>query len=98
MLKPCFAAYTCASVGKLQTVSDLLLIPPSDATRKCRTTPRDMQLIIDLVCKELYEAPQPLSDIVSAIDETFTSGDHQIDKILGGGFRPGIVWEICGEG
>ncbi|KAI0050003.1 P-loop containing nucleoside triphosphate hydrolase protein, partial [Auriscalpium vulgare] len=84
------------SRGRLLTVSDVLFLSPPDLARKCRIPPQDAHAIVHVVCKALERVPQPLSTAESS--ETFTTGDAHLDRILGGGIRAGMVWEIVGEG
>ena len=85
-------------VASVQTVSDLLLKPPSDLVQKCKVWHlKDINAIIDLVCNELHQEPSTLPDGAHHQDGKFTTGEFQLDQTLGGGFRTGMLWEICGE-
>ena len=81
----------------MQTISDLLLVRPSEAAQRCRMPLREMEGILNLVCTELYQRPRPLAEIADLGEETFTTGDECIDKVLGGGLRTSMLWEVCGE-
>ncbi|KAJ8457077.1 hypothetical protein ONZ51_g11746 [Trametes cubensis] len=91
------AQKTTLARGKLQTVSDLLLMKPADAAKKCRIPVKEIEILIDLVCKELAPQPQTLRDVADLGEEKFTTGDSHIDDVLGGGVRTGMLWEISGE-
>ena len=56
-----------------------------------------METIVNMVCKELYQPPTLLRDVANVGEERFTSGESHMDKVLGGGIRPGLIWEISGE-
>lgn len=84
-------------LGKLQTVSDLLLKKPTDLAKKCRTQLKDMEVIINLVCKELDRLPALLRDVAHLGEERFTSGESALDDTLGGGIHTGMLLEIFGE-
>ena len=56
-----------------------------------------MDVIVGIVCKELYQPPSPLREVANLGTEAFTTGDDFVDKVLGGGLRTGMLWEICGE-
>ncbi len=84
--------------ASVQTVSDLLLKPPAELANKCKAWQlKDINTIIDLVCNELNEEPTTLRDGRYVDDRMFTTGESQLDETLGGGFRTGMLWEICGE-
>ena len=82
---------------KVKTVSDLLLQKPIELAKKCRISAKEMETIVNMVCKELYQPPTLLRDVANVGEERFTSGESHMDKVLGGGIRPGLIWEISGE-
>ncbi|KAI0721549.1 Rad51-domain-containing protein [Cerioporus squamosus] len=88
---------TMLGKAKLQTVSDLLLKKPVDLAKKCRIPAREMEAIVNMVCKELYQPPTLLRDVANIGEEKFTTGESQMDKTLGGGIRTRLIWEISGE-
>lgn len=53
------------------------------------------------VCRAIPAAPTStlaaLLDADEVPDAVFTTGDETLDEALGGGFRTGMVWEVCGE-
>ena len=81
----------------MQTISDLLLVRPSEAAQRCRMTLKEVEGLLGLVCAELYQPPLPLAEVADAGEEMFTTGDDCFDKVLGGGIRTGMLWEMCGE-
>lgn len=83
--------------GKIGDVSQLLLSSPEDLSRGCKLAPRDMETIIELVCKAHRHTLSTLQDLPLGKCETFTTGDMELDKLLGGGVRTGMMWEIVGE-
>ena len=83
--------------AKLKTVSDLLPRKPKEMATKCRMKLKELNELIDLVCKELYQPPKLLRDVAHAGEERFTTGNPALDDALGGGIRTGMVWEISGE-
>ena len=83
--------------GGYETVLDLFLSMPQDIAKKCRVTVREANEMLDMASSAITKVPRRLSDI--AIEPNcFTTGDENLDKILGGGIRTGMVWEIVGEG
>ncbi|KAI0670598.1 P-loop containing nucleoside triphosphate hydrolase protein [Trametes maxima] len=56
-----------------------------------------MEALIDLVCKELASPPRLLREVVHLGAEKFTTGDTNLDEVLSGGIRIGMVWELAGE-
>ncbi|KAH9946299.1 P-loop containing nucleoside triphosphate hydrolase protein [Epithele typhae] len=91
------AQKTTLARGKVQTVADLLLKSSADTAKKCRITLKEVQTITDIVCGELEQPPQPLSEAIGIGEGVFTTGDAAVDACLGGGIRTGMLWEICGE-
>ncbi|KAM5539092.1 hypothetical protein V8D89_007315 [Ganoderma adspersum] len=85
--------------ANVQTVSDLLFKPPSDLANQCKGWHlKEINTVIDLVCNELREEPTTiLRDGIHIEDGSFTTAESQLDETLGGGFRTGMLWEICGE-
>jgi hypothetical protein len=79
-------------------VSDLLVLSSQDIGRRCRISLHEAQEIVNIVLDEL-QTPLLLSldrrDLPQ--DETITTGDSILDKILGGGVRTRKLWEITGE-
>ena len=83
--------------GGYETVLDIFLSMPQDIAKKCRVTVREANEMLDMASSAITKVPRRLSDI--AIEPNcFTTGDETLDKILGGGIRTGMVWEIVGEG
>ncbi|KZV65848.1 hypothetical protein PENSPDRAFT_586196, partial [Peniophora sp. CONT] len=84
-------------IGGYDTVLDLFLSMPQDIAKKCRVTVREANEMLDTASSAITKPPRRLSDIP---DEPlcFTTGDKTLDKMLGGGMRTGMVWEIVGEG
>ncbi|KAI9453435.1 P-loop containing nucleoside triphosphate hydrolase protein [Russula earlei] len=84
--------------GGLVTVSDVLLLPVTDVSQRCRLAPQAVQEIVDSVARALGRAPRLLRDVVGDGGEVITTGDASLDAILGGGIRVGMIWELVGEG
>ncbi|KAL6309117.1 P-loop containing nucleoside triphosphate hydrolase protein [Sparassis latifolia] len=88
---------TALKKGNILTVADLMLTSPGDLVKKCRFSLNEAQKIVDLVCRELAHQPRMLEDVVEEGEEKFTTGDLRLDETLGGGIRPGMLWEVVGE-
>ena len=65
--------------------------------RKCRISHHDAQNILNTVCDELAPKLVSLAEPALPKDETFTTGDALLDRLLGGGIRTGKLWEVVGE-
>lgn len=78
--------------------TDVLMIAPQDLARKCRVPLVEAQSIVDIVCRALDRPPSLLEDLERSGTDAFTTGDSTLDGILGGGIRPGMIWELAGEG
>ncbi|KAH8107217.1 P-loop containing nucleoside triphosphate hydrolase protein [Cristinia sonorae] len=83
--------------AKINTVSDLILIPPTEVAKRCKLTLFAAQAIVDLVYRELAPVPIRLDSKSTKEREIFTTGVEDLDTLLGGGIRTGMVWEIVGE-
>jgi hypothetical protein len=57
-----------------------------------------VQEIHDVISHALDRPPSLLRDVKHNGSETITTGDVLLDKILGGGIRVGMIWELVGEG
>ncbi|KAH9951383.1 P-loop containing nucleoside triphosphate hydrolase protein [Amylocystis lapponica] len=88
---------TALKQGSILTVADLLLSTPAVISKKCKLPPDEVQRVIGLVCRQLAHQPRTLEDVAKEGDEKFTTGDPQLDSALGGGIRPGMLWEVVGE-
>ena len=92
-------SYDCCFVtGGLVTFSDVLFLPYSDVSQRCRLAPQAVQEIFDTIYHAIDHPPNPLRDVVRNGSETITTGDVLLDKMLGGGIRVGMIWELVGEG
>ena len=83
--------------GGFITVSDVLLLPFSDISQRCRLAPQAVQEIVDSIARALARPPSILRDVMRNGSELITTGDTVLDKMLGGGIRVGMVWEFAGE-
>ncbi|KAI6038974.1 Rad51B protein, partial [Pisolithus marmoratus] len=84
--------------GGFKDIADLLLATPSELSRTCRIAPQEANEIIARICQEQAQPPRRLADIVAdERDEIFTTGDAELDTLLGGGIRTGMIWEAAGE-
>lgn len=84
--------------GGLVTISDVLFLPFSDVSQRCRLAPQAVQEIFDAISHAADRPPSLLRDVVRDGSETITTGDVFLDKMLGGGIRVGMIWELVGEG
>ncbi|VDC05362.1 unnamed protein product [Peniophora sp. CBMAI 1063] len=83
--------------GGYETVLDLFLSMPQDIAKKCRVGVREANEMLDMASSAITKPPRRLSDIPQE-PSCFTTGDDTLDKMLGGGIRTGMLWEIVGEG
>lgn len=83
--------------GGFKDISDILLATPSDISRACKIPPHEANKIISLVCRERAQPPRPLQAFLSDANESITTGDSELDSILGGGITTGMVWEVVGQ-
>ncbi|KAI9433974.1 P-loop containing nucleoside triphosphate hydrolase protein [Lactarius indigo] len=84
--------------GGLVTVSDVLFSPAYDVSQRCRLAPQAVQEIFDTISQAIDHPPSLLRDVIHDGSETITTGDILLDKMLGGGIRVGMIWELVGEG
>ncbi|KAF8448073.1 Rad51-domain-containing protein, partial [Boletus edulis BED1] len=83
--------------GGFRDVSDILLAAPSDISHACKLPPSEVNKIISLIYREHAQPSRPLQSFLSNADESFTTGDSELDTILGGGITTAMVWEVVGE-
>lgn len=94
---PCQIRSHWIPLGKILSVSDLLLIAPNEVAKQCKITLTEAQSIIDIVCKQSTHQSRCLTDADVDGDEIFTTGDRELDDALGGGIRTSMVWEVVGQ-
>ncbi|KAF8136246.1 Rad51-domain-containing protein [Boletus edulis] len=58
---------------------------PSDISHACKLPPSEVNKIISLIYREHAQPSRPLQSFLSNADESFTTGDSELDTILGGG-------------
>lgn len=66
--------------------------------KKTRLTVSEVDRIVQAIAKEILEPPRSVFEQRSLGSERFTTGDADLDRLLGGGIRTGVIWEISGEG
>lgn len=76
----------------------MLLCSPQEVSQKCKISVHDAGRIIDLIYASAnLPHIRRLVDVKGEGSEVFTTGDPILDDALGGGLRPGTLWEIVGE-
>ncbi|OAX33723.1 hypothetical protein K503DRAFT_786299 [Rhizopogon vinicolor AM-OR11-026] len=83
--------------GGYKDLSDLLLNSPSDISRTTRIPPQDVTRILEAVCRECASPIHKIKDLPLEGEEKITTGDAELDSMLGGGIRTGMLWEVVGE-
>ncbi|KIJ69524.1 hypothetical protein HYDPIDRAFT_124118 [Hydnomerulius pinastri MD-312] len=84
--------------GGFKDISDVLLATASDISRACRIAPQEVNKIISLICRERAQPPRPLREFLAEEpSEKITTGDVELDSLIGGGIKTGMVWEVVGE-
>jgi DNA repair protein RAD57 len=84
-------------VGGYKNLSDLLLSTPSDISRTTRIAPLEVTKILEAACRERTAPINKIKDLPPEGEEKFTTGDPELDGMLGGGIRTGMLWEVVGE-
>ena len=84
-------------VGGYKDLSDLLLSTPSDISRSTRIIPSEVITILEAACRECASPIMTIRDLPLDGEEKFTTGDAELDSMLGGGIRTGMLWEVVGE-
>ncbi|KAG1826750.1 P-loop containing nucleoside triphosphate hydrolase protein [Suillus subaureus] len=83
--------------GGYKSLSDLLLSTPSDISRTSRIAPLEVARILEAACRERAVSINKIKDLPPEGEEKFTTGDAELDGMLGGGIRTGMLWEVVGE-
>lgn len=83
--------------GGYKSLSDLLLSTPSDISRTSRIAPLEVARILEAACQERAAPINKIKDLPPEGEEKFTAGDAELDSMLGGGIRTGMLWEVVGE-
>ena len=83
--------------GRINRLSELILTPASELSRRSKRPLAEIDYLVDNICREYSSTSLKLDRLTEVIDNKFTTGDASLDRILGGGIRTGMVWEISGE-
>ncbi|KAG1832724.1 P-loop containing nucleoside triphosphate hydrolase protein [Suillus variegatus] len=83
--------------GGYKNLSDLLLSTSSDISRTTRIAPLEVTRILEAACREHAVPINKIKDLPMEGEEKFTTGDAELDSMLGGGIRTGMLWEVVGE-
>ncbi|KAG1754221.1 P-loop containing nucleoside triphosphate hydrolase protein [Suillus lakei] len=83
--------------GGYKNLSDLLLSTPSDISRMTRIIPLEVTRILEAACRERAAPINKIKDLPLESEEKITTGDAELDGMLGGGIRTGMLWEVVGE-
>ena len=84
--------------GGFKDIANVLLTGSSEISRACRIPPQEANKIIATICQERIQPLRSLGELLAEEhDEMFTTGDSELDSVLGGGVRTGMVWEAVGE-
>ncbi|KAJ7581013.1 P-loop containing nucleoside triphosphate hydrolase protein [Mycena floridula] len=81
--------------GKFVRTFDLILVPHAEIAKKCRMSPTEVKAVIDVLLRNNLDNIRPLSDVED--EKIFTTGDQFLDKVIGGGIRTSMLWEVVGE-
>jgi DNA repair protein RAD57 len=84
-------------VGGYKDLSDLVLSTPSDISRTTRLPLNEVTRILETACRECAPPINKIKDLPLEGEEKFTTGDAELDGMLGGGIRTGMLWEVVGE-
>ena len=89
--------------ARIAIVAEVWLQPASEIAKKARVSVEEVQAAVNLLCKET--APRSLR--VTTDDENscedvqiaskLTTGDSDLDAVLGGGIEANSITEIVGE-
>ena len=98
MLTSVYKSSLTSIAGGFKDIADVLLSSSSEISRACRIPPQEAGKIIATICRERMQPLRPLGEFLAeAHDEMFTTGDAELDSVLGGGIRTGMLWEAVGE-
>ena len=78
-------------------MADVILTPPGVIAKRLKSSLNEIQSVIESLCKELAQASLRVGGIEECADDKFTTGDAVLDRVVGGGIRTGMVWELAGE-
>ncbi|CAN6662965.1 DNA repair protein Rad57p [Trichomonascus vanleenenianus] len=82
---------------------ELLSLSPAEIARKCRRSAREVEALKSLIAsyaeKDISSIAFTSGDALLAKEESnvFSTGDPEIDALLGGGIRTGTITEVVGE-
>ena len=84
----------CPSCGQWNTMQEFTVSPDS-APRASEARAR--QALGDRPGRQWHSRPVPLSQVTAEEEPRYTTHDHELDRVLGGGLVPGSITLIGGE-
>ena len=80
-----------------KVLSDLLLSTPTEISLATGICEKVVIGIFEAACRECASPIDKVKDLPPEGEEKFTTGDAELDGMLGGGIRTGMLWEVVGE-
>lgn len=79
--------------------SEIITAAPQDVLKRLKLSDiQQVNRLLHTICQDVAPRSNALSDIVDADESNWiTTGDPEVDRLLGGGVRTGVITEICGE-
>lgn len=94
-----FLASLLLVVADYIEASEVITAAPQDVLKRLKLADiQQVNRLVQTLCQDVAPAAKRLSDVANEDDRNWiTTGDPEVDRLLGGGVRTGVITEVCGE-
>lgn len=94
-----FLASLLLFVADYIEASEVITAAPQDVLKRLKLADiQQVNRLVQTLCQDVAPTAKRLSDVADEDDRNWiTTGDPEVDRLLGGGVRTGVITEVCGE-
>lgn len=94
-----FLASLLLLVADYIEASEVITAAPQDVLKRLKLADiQQVNRLVQTLCQDVAPTAKRLSDVADEDDKNWiTTGDPEVDRLLGGGVRTGVITEVCGE-
>jgi DNA repair protein RAD57 len=94
-----FLASLLLVVADYIEASEVITAAPQDVLKRLKLADiQQVNRLVQTLCQDVAPKAKRLSDVADEDDRNWiTTGDPEVDRLLGGGVRTGVITEVCGE-
>lgn len=99
MMHSDFLASLLLFVADYIEASEVITAAPQDVLKRLKLADiQQVNRLVQTLCQDVAPTAKRLSDVADEDDRNWiTTGDPEVDRLLGGGVRTGVITEVCGE-